>query len=290
MVVITRLSFFRYFNLLLLENAAFANQIYIFKDEEISYFVFTKVIETTNQREKNMNTNHPKSSNDSNQPPEKPPEKQSKELFLPTSPPLSSPNEPTSAYPSDPSRNYSSDPSQYSYPQKPAPVEPSKVYTTEPLDTARIAGDEMRSSERLSQKEREGQKAYQGAHEEKTRETFGTKGDSKKIDELYHYASSNKEQTITYILLIFGLLFMLFFNNLLGGLMIGMVAGYYFSSEIIYYIRNIGQTIGGQDQLRYVVLTVLLLGLFIAAPGIFIGAAIVAAFKQIFLGPRDPSN
>jgi hypothetical protein len=77
---------------------------------------------------------------------------------------------------------------------------------------------------------------------------------------------------------------------MLGGLLIGMVAGYYFSSEIIYYIRNIGQIIGGQDQLRYVVLTALLLGLFIAAPGIFIGAAIVATFKQVMFGSRDHSN
>ena len=113
---------------------------------------------------------------------------------------------------------------------------------------------------------------------------------SKKKDELFAYAKSNKEQTIAYILLVFGLLFLLFFNNLLGGLIIGMVAGYYFAAEIVYYIRNMGQILGGQNQLRYVILTALLLGLFIAAPGIFIGALIVASFKQVFYGPGDNLN
>lgn len=115
-------------------------------------------------------------------------------------------------------------------------------------------------------------------------------GDNKKGEDIFAFAKSNKEQTIAYILLAFGLLFLLFFNNLLGGLIIGMVAGYYFSNEIIYYIRNIGQVVGGQDQLRYVVLTAVLLGLFIAAPGIFIGALIVAAFKKVMSGPGDTTK
>lgn len=121
--------------------------------------------------------------------------------------------------------------------------------------------------------------------EDKVRDTFRNMRDSKKVDELYNYAQNNKEQTVIYVLLIVGLL-VLFFNNMLGGLIVGMVAGYYFAPEIIYYIRNLGQIVSGQDQVRYVTLTALLLGLFISAPGIFIGAAIVAAFKQV-IGKKD---
>ena len=112
----------------------------------------------------------------------------------------------------------------------------------------------------------------------------------RKGEDLFAYAKSNKEQTLAYVLLGLGLLFLLFFNNLLGGLIIGMVAGYYFDAEIVYYIRNIGQIIGGQDQLRYVVLTSILLGLFIAAPGIFIGALIVATFKQVLYADKKKPN
>lgn len=151
--------------------------------------------------------------------------------------------------------------------------ESSKIYTNEPLDTARIPDDKTKQ-EGYSQKDRNNQRTQ--------RET--------KIDDLYTYAKSNKEQTIAYILLALGLILLLLFNNLLGGLIIGMVAGYYFAPEIIHYLRNIGQVIGGQDQLRYVILTALLLAFFITAPGIFIGAIIVAVFRQVMQGPRNSSD
>ena len=86
---------------------------------------------------------------------------------------------------------------------------------------------------------------------------------------------------IAYVLLALGLALILFANILLGGLLIGMVAGYYFSNEMSYFVRNLGQLIGGQDQLRYTILAALTLGLFLEAPGIFIGAIIVALFKQL---------
>jgi len=109
-------------------------------------------------------------------------------------------------------------------------------------------------------------------------------GNARKAKNVYAYAVSHKEEVMTYFLLTLGLLLLLFFHNLLGGLIIGMVAGYFFASEIVYYIGNLGQVIRGREPLSYVILTALLLGLFIAAPGIFIGALIVAAFKQVIGG------
>lgn len=112
----------------------------------------------------------------------------------------------------------------------------------------------------------------------------GVSGKNRK--DFIKHNSFNTEQLIVYLLLIIGLLLLLFVNNLLGGLIIGMVTGYYFASEIFSYARNIGQIIKGQDQLRYIVFTAVLFGLFIAAPGIFIGAAVVAAFKQLVIKPQ----
>jgi hypothetical protein len=223
-----------------------------------------------------MNTND--SSQNSKQPAQNP-EKKPNEPTPPKTEPISSPNEPTRAYPADPSRTFSSDPSQYAYPpNKPVSEEPTKVYTTEPLDTARIASEDRRSVESQAQREKE-KEAFE-AKNRKTAESSNIKGD------FYHYMASNREQTITYVLLILGLLLILFANGLLGGLIIGMVTGYYFAPEIIYYIRNLSQLVGGQDQHRYIVLAALALGLFIAAPGIFIGAIIVATFKQVMAGPQ----
>lgn len=96
----------------------------------------------------------------------------------------------------------------------------------------------------------------------------------------YDYSKHTKEQVITYSLLIIGFL-LLFVNTIIGGLLIGAVAGYYFTQDIVYYLRNITTILKGHDHLRYVTLTVLLIGLLLTSPGIFVGAAIVAAFKQL---------
>lgn len=129
--------------------------------------------------------------------------------------------------------------------------------------------------------------------EEPKQEKFSDKirniNDGKRVGEFYDLAKQNKERALTYALIILGLI-ILFFNNLVGGLIIGMVAGYYFAPEITSYIRNLSHIISGHDNLRYVALTGLLLGLLIAAPGIFIGAAIVAAFKQVIFDKNDTSE
>lgn len=128
-----------------------------------------------------------------------------------------------------------------------------------------------------SQNQKEGSQQPSGATPGQSKEGANQ---SKKVEFSFEYAKSNKEKTITYILLVLGLL-LLFFNNMLGGLLIGVVAGYFFDAEIIYYLRNLSQIISGQEHIRYVVLTALALGLLIAAPGIFIGAVIMAIFKQV---------
>lgn len=130
-------------------------------------------------------------------------------------------------------------------------------------------------------------KKQQETFEDKVRENLKNVRDSVTNEEgILGYATNNKEQIATYALLVVGLI-ILVFNNLIGGLIIGMVAGYYFSGEIVYFLQHLKNFFDGQDHLRYLSLTALLLGLFIAAPGIFIGAAIVAAFKQLFLGKSN---
>lgn len=178
----------------------------------------------------------------------------------------------------DPSKNPSED--------HPSEIASQKNIPEEPVNAPRSSEDKVKSSEAYTQKEMENQKAQRERLKDKSRDYRETK----KIDELYSYATSNKEQTIAYILLALGLILLLIFNSLFGGLLIGMVAGYYFAPEIIHYIRNFGQIMGGEDHLRYVILTALLIGFFITSPGIFIGAIIVAIFKQVIQGPRNTSN
>lgn len=188
-------------------------------------------------------------------------------------------------------RTYANDPSQYA--SKSASAEPSKLNPsnstadkgsayTNPTGASRQTNDYTQKDKEHYQKE---------SMEDKVRDTFRNIRDSKPVDEMYNYARNNKEHTITYILLAIGLLLLIFlYESIVGELIIGAVAGYHFASQITHYLRNIGQVFAGQDQLRYVVLTGLILGLFIEAPGIFIGALIVAAFKQVFLSKEGQDN
>ncbi|MDP1880567.1 MAG: hypothetical protein Q8K60_06480 [Parachlamydiaceae bacterium] len=124
------------------------------------------------------------------------------------------------------------------------------------------------------------------AFEEKVRENLQDARDSKS-SALNDYTNYTVHQIITYILLVLGLILFIF-NNLIGGLIIGIVVGYYYSNDIIVYLRNFRYLTS--DHLRFVTLIFLLIALFIAAPGIFVGAAIVAAFRQVIEGNGKPKD
>jgi len=101
-----------------------------------------------------------------------------------------------------------------------------------------------------------------------------------KESDLYHYASSNKEQTATYILLAIGII-LLFLNLHVGSFILGAVAGYHFSNEIVSFLRNLTQIFEGWAKLRNITLLAILVALLISIPGLVIGALIVAALKQL---------
>jgi len=90
------------------------------------------------------------------------------------------------------------------------------------------------------------------------------------------------EQYIGYIVLILGLI-ILFFHQFIGGLLIGIVAGYFFSKEIVPYLRSLQHLFREPIRTQNVILTGTLLGVLICAPGIIIGAFIVAVLKQVIV-------
>jgi hypothetical protein len=72
----------------------------------------------------------------------------------------------------------------------------------------------------------------------------------------------------------------LFFHPLTGGLIIGMVGGYHFAPEISRYAYNLKRIFSSENRFLNIVFNLILLGLFIAAPGFFIGALIMTLFLQ----------
>lgn len=121
--------------------------------------------------------------------------------------------------------------------------------------------------------------------EEIKNESVTTKIDPKeKAAELLEFFKQNTEASVTYLLLALGIASLFFGYILLGSLLVGLIAGYHFAHEIIFYLRNLSHVFAGQDQVRYIVLTAVIIALFIAVPGIFIGAIVAAVFRQVIQG------
>lgn len=115
---------------------------------------------------------------------------------------------------------------------------------------------------------------------------------NEKIEELYKYAKSNTGDTIAYVAMILGIL-ILFFEPFYGGLLIGFIAGLYFSDEIARPLRSIEESIEELGMVRSLIFGGLLLGLFIEAPMIFIGLAIAVGLKQLIAphsGDKEKSD
>lgn len=103
---------------------------------------------------------------------------------------------------------------------------------------------------------------------------------NKKLDSIVSYATANTRDTISYILLIIGIV-LLFFHSFYGGILIGLIAGFYFSSEILAIIHSVNALIDEQGIVKSLIAGGVLLALFISAPAIFIGIALAVAIRQI---------
>lgn len=116
--------------------------------------------------------------------------------------------------------------------------------------------------------------------EDKARGAIKNIKENKKVEEFYDFAKGNKRDTFAYVLLAIGLLVALL-HPFVGGFMIGFVTGLYYSDELYQFIQN-ARSSSEVYQARYVVLMGTLLGLLILAPGLVIGATLIAAIKHFF--------
>ena len=127
-------------------------------------------------------------------------------------------------------------------------------------------------------------KPDENAKDEKTKfsQTLENLKSNEKIEDLYNYATTNTKDTIAYVAMILGILILLF-HPFYGGGLIGIVAGLYFSQEIMVPVRSFEKFIDNQGMVRCLILAGALLGLFIEAPAIFIGAAVAVALKELVM-------
>ncbi len=113
-------------------------------------------------------------------------------------------------------------------------------------------------------------------HEKKEGREFGG---------LFNFARTNTKDAIAYIILIIGII-LLFFERFSGELLIGVIFGLYFSTEIQGLFRNFNEFIEELGAVRGVVLGVTILALFISAPGVFIGAVLAVIIKYLFTADK----
>lgn len=100
------------------------------------------------------------------------------------------------------------------------------------------------------------------------------------LDTFLAYARSNVQDTIAYAVLVLGILLSIF-QGFLGDLLVGLVTGFYFSRELLHFVRSYELFFQKYGLARSIVFLGLMFVLFISAPGIFIGAAIVTAAKVL---------
>ncbi len=103
---------------------------------------------------------------------------------------------------------------------------------------------------------------------------------NRKLEELYEFTQSNTKDTIALVVLLLGILLSLW-AHLWGGLLIGAVAGVYFDEAIIEWATKLRGYFESEGAIRSLILGGVILGLFIAAPAIFIGAAAAIGIKQM---------
>lgn len=102
-----------------------------------------------------------------------------------------------------------------------------------------------------------------------------------KVHGLFDFATTNTKDAIAYIIMILGII-LLFFERFSGELLIGVIFGLYYSTEIQSLFRNFNEFIEEQGIVRGIILGVTIIALFISAPGIFIGAILAVIIKYLF--------
>lgn len=123
----------------------------------------------------------------------------------------------------------------------------------------------------------------------KLTETLDTLKKNESIETLYAYAKSNTFDTVAYIALVVGLIWMVF-HHFYGGFLIGAIFGLYYSDEIARLVRHTNDFIEGQGMVRSIILGCVLLALLLSAFGMFVGTAIAVTLKQMIVANMGSSS
>lgn len=102
-------------------------------------------------------------------------------------------------------------------------------------------------------------------------------------ENLIGYFKAHMRETISYIILVLGIV-LLFFDALYGGILVGIIAGIYFGDEIVNYLKSWNVATDSKGISHNLISAGIAVAFFILAPSIFLGAAISIGIKFLFIG------
>jgi hypothetical protein len=123
---------------------------------------------------------------------------------------------------------------------------------------------------------------------EKFQESYDRFKKNEKVESFFSFTRSNVGATISYVVLFIGILWTIFWP-FSGGIIVGVVAGIYFGDVILAWMLAAREHVENEALIHNLILGGVILGLFVAAPGIVIGAAIVILVKYLSANKPSPS-
>jgi hypothetical protein len=104
---------------------------------------------------------------------------------------------------------------------------------------------------------------------------------------LNDYFKSHTRETIAYILMVLGIIW-LFFDPLWGGVLVGLIAGSYFGDEVVAYLKEWRIGTDYKTITRNFIIGGVAIAFLVSSPAIFLGIAVSVGIKQLFVG-QTPS-
>ncbi len=108
------------------------------------------------------------------------------------------------------------------------------------------------------------------------------KGPENQKQDFVAFVKDNMGESIAYVVMFAGLIFSIF-NPFLGGVLVGVILGIYFSQDILAKMRSFKELVVGEGIFRGFIVIAALLALLIEAPGLLIGT-LIGAWIRPYLG------
>lgn len=119
--------------------------------------------------------------------------------------------------------------------------------------------------------------------QEKLTEKLDELKKNRNVEQMMSFAKSNTQDTLAYIGLFVGIL-MLLFGSPIGSILIGVIAGIYFSQPLLDWLTGFKNYLNTEGLGKTLVLLATAFALLVAAPYLFLGGAVATGIRYLVSG------